>query len=134
MDVKNCKECGRLFNYITGPRLCSECRQKLEDKFVEVRNYIMDNPRATIPEISEANEVSIQQIHQWVREERLIFTDDSMVTLDCESCGAPIKTGRFCEKCKSDMAKGLGNLYKKEQPVIQKRERDRDRMRFLDTK
>lgn len=134
MDVKNCKECGRLFNYITGPRLCGECRQKLEDKFVEVRNYIMDNPRATIPEISEANEVSVQQIHQWVREERLIFTDDSMVTLDCESCGAPIKTGRFCEKCKSDMAKGLGNLYKKEQPVIQKRERDRDRMRFLDTK
>ena len=134
MDVKNCKECGRLFNYITGPRLCGECRQKLEDKFVEVRNYIMDNPRATIPEISEAMEVSVQQIHQWVREERLIFTDDSMVTLDCESCGAPIKTGRFCEKCKSDMAKGLGNLYKKEQPVIQKRERDRDRMRFLDTK
>ncbi len=132
MDVKNCKGCGRLFNYVSGPRLCGECKQKLEDKFVEVRNYVMDNPHASIPEISETMEVSTSQIYQWIREERLIFSEDSMVTIECENCGAPIRTGRFCDKCKNETAKGLDSLYKKEAPVIQKKDRERERMRFLD--
>ena len=51
MDVKNCKGCGRLFNYVSGPRLCGECKQKLEDKFVEVRNYVMDVAHASITDI-----------------------------------------------------------------------------------
>lgn len=132
MEVKNCKNCGRLFNYLTGPRLCTECKQKLEEKFMEVRNYIRDNPNANISEISETMEVSTVQIHQWIREERLIFSEDSMVTIECENCGAAIRTGRFCEKCKAEVAKGLGNLYKSATPVMQKRDRDREKMRFLD--
>lgn len=132
MEVKNCRDCGRLFNYVTGPRLCSECKQKLEDKFMEVRDYIRDNPAANIAEISENMDVSTQQIHQWIREERLIFSPDSMVTIDCEHCGAPIRTGRFCDKCKNEVAHGLDSLYKSEAPVQQKRGREVDRMRFLD--
>lgn len=132
MEVKNCKNCGRLFNYLSGPRLCTECKQKLEEKFMEVRNYIRDNPHANISEISETMEVSTSQIHQWIREERLIFSEDSMVTIECENCGAAIRTGRFCEKCKAEVAKGLGNLYKSATPVMQKKDRDREKMRFLD--
>ena len=132
MEVKNCKNCGRLFNHLSGPRLCGECKQKLEDKFMEVRDFIRDNPHASITEISETMEVSTSQIHQWIREERLIFSEDSMVTIECENCGASIRTGRFCEKCKSETAKGLGNLYKSAAPAMQKKDRDRDKMRFLD--
>lgn len=132
MDVRNCKDCGRLFNYVSGPRLCGACRQKLEEKFGEVKEYIRDNPSASISQISEEMNVSTQQIRQWIREERLIFSEDSVVTIDCEKCGAQIRTGRYCEKCKSQMAHNLDSLYKKEQPVIQKTIRDRDRMRYLD--
>ncbi len=132
MEVKNCRDCGRLFNYVTGPRLCAECKQKLEDKFMEVRTYIEDHPHANVSQIAEEMEVSTQQIHQWIREERLIFSPDSMVTLDCEKCGAPIRTGRFCEKCKSEIAKDFGGMYRQEKPTIQKRDRDRDKMRYLD--
>lgn len=132
MEVKNCKSCGRLFNYLTGPRLCGECKQKLEDKFMEVRDYIRDNPHASISQISEEMDVTTSQIHQWIREERLIFSEDSMVTIQCENCGASIRTGRFCEKCKGEMAKEMGSLYKSSAPVMQKKDRDKDKMRFLD--
>ena len=45
MEVKNCKNCGRLYNYIGGVyRLCPECMRKLEEKFQEVKDYIEDNP------------------------------------------------------------------------------------------
>ena len=37
MEVKNCKECGRLFNYMGGAPLCDGCRKKLEQKFQEVK-------------------------------------------------------------------------------------------------
>ena len=41
MEVKNCKNCGRLYNYIGGVyRLCPECMRKLEEKFQEVKDYI----------------------------------------------------------------------------------------------
>lgn len=56
MEVKNCKNCGRLYNYIGGVyRLCPECMRKLEEKFQEVKDYIEDNPRADMREISSGS-------------------------------------------------------------------------------
>ena len=53
MDVRNCRGCGRLFNYLQGPHLCPACMQKLEEKFSQVKDYLEDNPHATIPEIAK---------------------------------------------------------------------------------
>ena len=50
MEVTSCKDCGRLFNYIGGPRVCVDCRAKLEDKFAEVKRYIEDHKNATVNE------------------------------------------------------------------------------------
>ena len=69
MDVRNCRGCGRLFNYLQGPHLCPACMQKLEEKFSQVKDYLEDNPHATIPEIAKDNDVSTRQIEQWVRED-----------------------------------------------------------------
>lgn len=132
MDVKNCKVCGRLFNYMSGPRTCPSCREALEKKFSEVKEYIENNVNASMQEVSEAMEVSTQQITQWVREERLSFSNDSVVTLDCEICGAAIKTGKYCEKCKNDMLRGFNGMYKTESNKKQKTTKERDRMHFLD--
>lgn len=132
MEVKNCRDCGKLFNYISGMRLCPECKQKLEDKFLEVKEYIREHPKASMAEISTTMDVSNQQIYQWIREERLIFSEDSMVTIQCETCGASIRTGRYCERCKNNVANGFGSLYKKEEPVHAKREKEGNKMRFLD--
>lgn len=132
MEVKNCKECKRLFNYIGGPRLCPDCRVKHEDKFTEVKKFVEDNKNASISVVSEEMGVSVQQINQWVREERLIFAEGSVVMINCESCGAPIRTGRYCDKCKGQMVNKFGGMYQREKTEPKKEERDRARMRFLD--
>lgn len=133
MEVKNCRECGRLFNYIGGQRLCPACREVLEDKFTKVKKYIEEHKGAQIQEISDENEVSVLQIKQWIREERLAFTDDSIVGVECELCGAIIKTGRYCESCKKNMAATFNSvLNKKPQVELKKNARERARMRFLD--
>ena len=61
MEVKNCKECGRLFNYMGGAPLCDGCRKKLEQKFQEVKQYLDENPNASVNQVSEDNDVSVNR-------------------------------------------------------------------------
>ena len=134
MEVRNCKQCGRMFNYLGGTCICPACKEKLEDKFAQVKEYVRNTPGATIQMVSEENDVSIPQIRQWVREERLEFSADSPVGIDCEGCGASIRTGRFCEACKNrmqnDFSKAIARPEVPKEPPTRS-QRDSDRMRFL---
>ncbi|NLY48490.1 MAG: flagellar protein [Clostridiales bacterium] len=134
MDVRNCKECGKLFNYISGPPLCPACKRKLEDIFEKVKEYIYDHPRVGIQEVSEEFNISVALIKQWIREERLAFAEDSMIGIDCELCGALIKTGRYCKACKVKLARKLQELYPSQRPVVNRSKdyRENAKMRFLD--
>ncbi len=133
MDVRNCRNCGRLFNYIGGPNICQACRDETEKKFANVKEYIQDNPRCSMQEISDANDVTTNQIRQWVREERLQFSDDSPIGIECESCGAIIKTGKYCEACKNKMANSLSDAFKKPEPAPEppKKQPTSNKMRFI---
>ncbi len=132
MDVRNCKSCGKLFNYIGGSPLCPECAKGLEAKFEEVKKYIYDHPGAGIQEVSEEMEVSVAQIRKWLKEERLSFSESSEIALECEKCGKRILTGRFCKMCKDSMSKDLGNLYHKEPEKKVQKQKTENKMRFLE--
>ncbi|MCI8408537.1 MAG: flagellar protein, partial [Lachnospiraceae bacterium] len=114
--------------------ICPTCSKKLEDKFEDVKEYIYNNPGANINQVAEENDVSIKQIKHWVREERLCFSDNSELGIECEKCGAMIKTGRFCQKCKKQLENSLSNMYEtKKEPVVQKKKSGSadGKMRFL---
>lgn len=133
MDVKNCKGCGKLFNYLSGPPLCPSCAAALDVKFEEVKEFVYDHPRCGIQEVSEEMGVSIPQIKQWIREERLSFAEDSMIGLECEGCGITIKTGRFCKACKDKLARGFTDVYPSEKQVQKQKDlKESPKMRFLD--
>ncbi len=134
MEVRNCRKCGRIFNYIGGMPICPACKEQTEKKFEIVKNYIRENPQAGIPDISKDCEVETSQIQQWIREERLVFADDSPVGIPCERCGAMIHSGKYCEKCKNELASGLSNSIAKPtapKPEAKKSTRDNPAMRFL---
>lgn len=134
MDVTNCKSCGRLFNYIGGTQLCGSCKDKLEAKFQEVKEYLWDNPKANVQEISEEIGVSSNQLRQWIREERLQLADDSPILLSCENCNKKIVTGRFCQECKNKLARGFNDefgLNKKPEKNNKSYSKEIDKMRFL---
>ncbi len=132
MDVRPCKNCKRLFNYLSGPAICSACREKLEEKFQEVKNYIRENPTASLQDVSEANDVTVKQLKTWVREERLTFSDDSPVGIECMNCGAMIKCGKYCDACKSKMINTLHHSIEEEPKEETPKKADGNRMRFLD--
>jgi methionyl-tRNA synthetase len=106
----------------------------LEDKFQQVKQFLRENPKAPLNVIAEENDVSVKQIKQWVREERLTFTEESQITLECENCGSKIRTGRFCDKCKTSLHNDLSGAIKKSGTITSKPKsgHEKDRMRFLD--
>ena len=134
MNVRNCKKCGRIFNYVLGPVLCPACKDEMEQVFQNVKKYVHEHKGANIPEVAEACDVDVQQIYQWIREERLEFADDSMIGIACELCGTTIKSGRYCDKCKAELANGLKSSItpaKTMEGPVRKSTRDGNRMRFL---
>jgi len=134
MEVRNCRKCGRIFNYLTGPIVCPACKEATEQKFQEVKEYIRANVSASIPQISKDCNVETTQIQQWIREERLVFSEESTIGINCEKCGTMIKTGRFCDACKASMANSLSNSIRRPQApqAAKKPEKDNsNKMRFL---
>lgn len=134
MEVRNCRACGRLFNYISGGNfLCQACMEELEEKFQVAKKYIKDNKSATIHEVAEIAEVSTKQVEKWVREERLVFAEGCVTGINCENCGVMIRTGRFCEACKNSMANNLSDLYREEKKIkpVKKDTKENPKMRFL---
>lgn len=132
MEVRTCRQCKRLFNYLTGPNICQSCKEKLEEKFQEVKLYVEEHPTENITQVAAANDVTAKQIQRWIREERLAFSDKSGVGLDCESCGVMIRSGRLCQKCKDNLMGKLDDMYKKDDSIVAKKHREAARMRFID--
>ena len=137
MNVRNCRGCGHVFNYVAGPFLCMKCREEMEVKFQEVKEYVRENPGVGINEVSAACDVSTNQIQQWLREERLEGTENSPIFLSCEGCGINIRSGRYCDKCMNNVKSGLRNAmnsYKSQQAEkkpVPKDTKDNPKMRYL---
>lgn len=135
MDVRNCRNCRNIFNYVVGPILCPACREKLEEQFQTVKKYIQDNPKVSIQQVSAECDVDGSQIKQWIREERLEIAEGSALLINCETCGAPIRSGRFCDKCRTEMATSfrsvMGDNKPKTPEVSTSSGKTSPKMRFL---
>ncbi|WZL73732.1 MerR family transcriptional regulator [Clostridiaceae bacterium 35-E11] len=107
-DIRNCKECGRLFQYTGYIKICPKCQREDEQNFRIVKEYIYDNAGATLTEVAEETGVVEDKILRYLREGRLeIAGENSALFLDCERCGKGIRSGRFCEDCANTMEKEL---------------------------
>ena len=114
--------------------MCPTCKEALETKFQEVKEYVRDHKGASINEVSEACDVEQAMIRQWLREERLELAEDSGIMLACDGCGALIRSGKFCLKCKNNLANGFNNVLRgrapEEEPLIKQRSKEA-RMHYL---
>lgn len=135
MNVRNCRNCGRIFNYVAGAPLCQICKAQLEEKFQEVKKYIMEHRGVGIAQVSEACDVERSQIQQWLREERLEVTEDSAIFLNCEKCGTHIRSGRYCDRCRVEVSNAFRSVTRKTEtpaaPRNTKDSKENPRMRFL---
>jgi flagellar operon protein (TIGR03826 family) len=103
MSLINCPECGKLFEK-KARNLCPDCIEKEEQDFKLIKDYLYKNPGEGIIAVSEQTGVSDKKIIAFLKEGRL-FVDASY--LNCEHCGKPISSGRYCNKCFVSLSKKL---------------------------
>lgn len=132
MEVRSCKKCGSLFNFVSGLPLCPACMKEIDDKFPAVKQYIYEHPGVGIQKVSEEKEVPISLIKRWVKEERLEFAEGSAMGVECERCGKMILSGRYCDSCKADMKNQFSSVLKSEPKQKKKIEKETNaKMRFF---
>lgn len=105
MQLIKCKWCGKPFQSM-GVSFCPVCIQELDVQYKPVRDYLYDNPNASIEEVMEATGASEKTILYYLRDGRLQMVNSSGL-LRCEHCGAAINSGRLCEKCSNKVEERL---------------------------
>lgn len=110
MAAKNCARCGKIFNYITGAPLCFICKEQDEKDYKKVKEFLYKYPGATMPEVSEAVDVSVSKIKRFLKEGRLEVKENSNLFLQCERCAVPIKSGQYCDKCVYEIENEIKDL------------------------
>lgn len=108
-DIKNCKRCRKIIMHTAGPQLCDACKKADEEEFIKVRKFVRDFPGATVQEASTATEVSQNTIIKYLKEGRLEVAENSPLAILCETCGARVRSGRFCAKCTTSLAREMMN-------------------------
>ena len=111
MEVKVCRKCRNLFNYVVGDCLCSECKGYTDDAFQKVSKYIDEHDDVSMAQVSASCNVAMSQIETWIKEERLHTIDEQKIYSVCESCGKPIASGNFCNLCKRQLLGGIKNAF-----------------------
>lgn len=117
MDLRNCSECGSLFAY-AGRNICNKCLDREEEEYKIVRRYVRDHPGASVFEVSQETEIEEEKILQFIRDGRL-QSQGFKGSLQCESCGKAIGSGRLCEDCMLRRDKEFRNVLqsaRKEKP------------------
>lgn len=107
MEIKVCRSCKKMFQYIAGPEICLKCKQDEEETFQKVKEYLKTHPGANMYEVNQETDVSVTLIEKFLRQGRLEVASNSPIALTCERCGKRITTGRFCNECKNEVTNGL---------------------------
>lgn len=108
MDVRQCKKCGKLYQY-TGKLYCYDCLGELDEMFIKVRDFLSKCPNSSIKDIVEGTDVEEKYIFGFLKEERLELINAADGLLKCDVCGSPISTGKYCEKCKRQLSRAIDN-------------------------
>jgi len=107
MEARQCKKCGKLFNYIRSP-ICVECTDDDDKEFHLVKDYIYEHPKSNLSEISESTGVDNKVLLGFLREGRIALKTCSQY-YTCARCGDQINTGVYCIKCKNELTKTFSN-------------------------
>lgn len=129
MNIRNCIRCGKIYNY-DGFRICPTCRKDDEVDFQKVKDYLYENPGANISQVHEGTKVDTDKIIEFLREGRLEISGGGNLILECESCGVSISTGRFCNRCATELQRQMGQVIGK--PKIEQKTDSKEKFRVID--
>lgn len=101
-DVRTCSVCGKEFESDSIKLLCYDCRRVDRHLFGMIRDFLYDNPGASVNEVVEHLGVTSSVVLKYLREGRLETVGDIKL-LNCEICGKAISYGTKCQECQQKL-------------------------------
>lgn len=110
-DIRQCKYCNKLYNYI-GNKLCPDCVKLMDEAQIKVRDYLYEHPGADVKTISEGAELDERTVLFLLKEGILNVNHGSGIDsgLRCSVCGKPISAGKMCEGCRTSLGRSLNSV------------------------
>lgn len=97
----HCQFCGGGLKKIgVGVYECKACGRENYDYLRRVRNYLEQNGSRSAVLIAQETGVPRDSVEHFLREEFLEIPKYAAGRISCSRCGAPIRTGTLCDKCK----------------------------------
>lgn len=124
-NVKECSVCQKQLPESYQDDKCPQCIEN--ELFNDVREYIRAHD-VTEYQVAEEFHIPVRKIRSWIKAGRIEykeFSNEKLNKLHCIKCGSPISFGQYCQKCYK-----AANAPKYE--YFEKRDKESDRMRFLD--
>lgn len=104
--IELCAECGgRMKPVRSGVYECTECGAQALDDFGRIREYMKDHGSATKEELVVVLGIRAEVVNEYIRQQRLEKAGNASDG-KCLLCGAPIKFGSICAKCKGTNRSG----------------------------
>lgn len=114
MNLANCPRCGKL--HVMNLRgICGNCIKEIEFQYEDCIKYLREHKGTTITELSEAVEVPVKQITQFIREGRISIANAPNMSYACEVCGNPIRDSNMCDSCRARLNKDIQHAYEDDQ-------------------
>lgn len=103
-----CEKCGKLFSSLHGEVLCPTCNAEDRAAKDKIKDYLRDNPRATLKEAAAATGApadSVKRLSMEVISAKLNSNKKIDAVYPCANCGTMIKTGTYCPACAAELQK-----------------------------
>lgn len=100
-EPSNCQYCGGDLKKVTvGTYQCLQCGKENYDYLQTVRNYLERNGAKSAVVIAKETGVPRESVDHFLRQEFLEIPKSAAERISCKKCGAPIRSGIYCERCK----------------------------------
>ena len=113
LKVSNCPQCGKVYqNNLRN--LCQECIRSYDGKLNACLDFLRYNRKVTTQQLSGATGVPPQEVHAFIRENRLPLIGYPNLTYPCNSCSAPIRQHQLCVDCRIRIVTEINNMKERE--------------------
>ena len=131
MSLANCSRCGQMFQRTGSSRVCFNCKDEEEAVYRAVRDFLEANPGSDIPAVAKGTNLDEAVVLRLLQSGRLVTLGDlaSGMQIECERCGQPTSSGRYCGPC-VDL---LGQAFKNSQEALAERPDASSRIRRPET-
>ena len=108
---KLCERClGRMIYIDAGVYRCQLCGNEALDDLGKIKRFVDQYGAMPVDEIAKSTGVNQELIELCLKNGKLEMPKEQF-TMKCGRCGCGIRSGRFCQKCKRELAGGLKAMF-----------------------